>query len=63
MPINNANNKNAYLITKTHIPSGKKIEKFKLRKKENYFNNFKPGSINPLNKDGRYVDTDGYQSL
>ncbi|MGK7389386.1 MAG: SEC-C domain-containing protein [Candidatus Cyclobacteriaceae bacterium M2_1C_046] len=63
LPINNANNKNAYLRTKTFIKSGKTIEKIKIKQKKNYRTNFKPGSINPLNKEGKYVDTDGYQSL
>jgi hypothetical protein len=62
-PINEAKNRNAYLITKTYLKSGKRIEKVKIRHKKTYLKNFKPGSFNPLNKDGKFVDTDGYQSL
>lgn len=58
-PMNDVNNKIAIKIIKKHLKKDKQITKIKVIKKGLlYIHGFKPGDINPLNRDRKYTKID-----
>lgn len=58
LPKDMKRNRRAVYLVKTHIRTGNEIRKLKFVKNEqDILKTFKAGSVNPLNKDGKYVDT------
>ncbi|UII33664.1 hypothetical protein LVD17_07510 [Fulvivirga ulvae] len=53
----------AIKVTKTYKKSHRTIVKYKIKPNEKQIlRQLRSGSVNPLNTDGKYVDTDSYQS-